>query len=236
MEDKFLFVITSDARTPKGRNYRRLIRRQAMQKAAASRRKEDTQRNHNRRQLPTYPQSTNPHVRLVQYENDVSDFGDTIRTLAQSRTFELCVDDALDPLSSTGYDALKIELDFDILDLSALTTFSVGRVAAHILARQPTLLQEVLRCRQPSYLSYIPCRIGHSDVLDTAIRCVVARARQCLQFPHAPPDRLILHNYVKAIQSLQIALNNEQKRMDPEVLCATQLLGIFEVCKARNIL
>ena len=43
MEDKFLFIVSSDARVPTGRNYRRIIRRD---KAVP--------KNHNRRQLPIY--------------------------------------------------------------------------------------------------------------------------------------------------------------------------------------
>ena len=68
-EDKFLFVVSSDARIPKGRNYRRLIRRQAMMKAAAARRKEIISKNQNRRQLPIYLQSTEGPKDVAQEDN-----------------------------------------------------------------------------------------------------------------------------------------------------------------------
>lgn len=57
LTDKFLFVVSSDASIPKGRNYRRLIRRQAM-KTAAARRKDIISKNQNRRQMPIYLQDT----------------------------------------------------------------------------------------------------------------------------------------------------------------------------------
>jgi len=38
-----------------------------------------------------------------------------------------------------------------------------------------------------------------------------------------------LAQYSKALRALQVALNDEAQRYTPETLCATQLLGMFEV-------
>lgn len=124
---------------------------------------------------------------------------------------------------------MRIEQDFDLLSLSALTAFSVGRVTARVLACRPSLLPEVLRCQQWSYIEYVPSRIGSNETLDNAVRCVVARVRQCLLKPYEPPTNNILKGYVKAISSLQTALNDEQQCLKSDVLCATELLGIYEV-------
>lgn len=136
-------------------------------------------------------------------------------------------------MSSTGYEAIRIEQDFDILDLSALTTFSTGRVTAHVLKRRPYLLPEVLSCRQWSYLDFVPCRLGQSEVLDNAARCLTAKARQCLLHPDQRATVTVLRNYLKAIKSLQLALNDGQQSLEADVLCATQLLGIYEVGRYR---
>ena len=52
-DDKFLFVVSSTAKVPNGRNHRRLIRRQAML-ATAAKRGQIPHKNTNRRQLPFY--------------------------------------------------------------------------------------------------------------------------------------------------------------------------------------
>ena len=77
--------------------------------------------------------------------------------------------------SSTGYELMRIHHDFDIVDLSALATFHVGRATPQALASQPRRLIDVLRCRQWSYFSYLPSRYGHSTCLDDAIHCIAAR-------------------------------------------------------------
>ena len=134
-------------------------------------------------------------------------------------------------MSSVGYERMRMESGLDILDISALTTFSVGQITAHALKRSPTLLLEVLRCRQWSYLNYVPNMIGQSTVLDDAARCLSARVKQCLQRPYSQPTKDILAYYVKAVKSLQLALDDVQHCLEPEVLCATQLLGVYEVCR-----
>jgi hypothetical protein len=41
---------------------------------------------------------------------------------------------------------------------------------------------------------------------------------------------MVLSLYGKALESLQDALNDPRQCIEPETLCATELLTLFEVC------
>ena len=102
---------------------------------------------------------------------------------------------ASDP--SSGYESMRIDNGFDLLDISALTTFHSGRTTAQLLSREPLRLAHVLRCRQWSYFSFLPSRYGHSTCLDDAAYCVAARVRQWMSSPSEPPDDGVLSLYSK---------------------------------------
>jgi hypothetical protein len=42
-------------------------------------------------------------------------------------------------------------------------------------------------------------------------------------------EATVLLHYTKALRALQAALDDETQRMTPETLCATELLGVYEV-------
>ncbi|KAL8834429.1 MAG: hypothetical protein Q9170_003751 [Blastenia crenularia] len=130
--------------------------------------------------------------------------------------------------SSTGYEAMRIRYDFDVLDLSALTALHIGRTTAEPLHDRPSCLTEILQHRQWSYFSYMPWRFGHTQCLDDALRCVAARTRQWLVAPGTPNNR-VLALYTTAVKSLQAALNDPVQWMQPDVLCATEVLSIFQL-------
>ncbi len=44
-----------------------------------------------------------------------------------------------------------------------------------------------------------------------------------------PSEKAIFSHYGKAIGSLQAAVNDPKARFNPEVLCATALIALFEV-------
>lgn len=56
-------------------------------------------------------------------------------------------------LSATGYERMRIQLDFDPLALSSLATFHIGQTAAKTLSREPSRLGDVLKFRQWSYFN-----------------------------------------------------------------------------------
>lgn len=130
---------------------------------------------------------------------------------------------------SSGYESMRIDYGFDLLDLSALTTFHSGRITAQLLSREPLRLLHVLRHRQWSYLSFLPSRYGHNACMDDATHCVAARVRQWMSSPSEPPDGGVLSLYSKSLTSLQSALNDPILCLQPEILCATAILAIYEV-------
>ncbi|KAI4246888.1 MAG: hypothetical protein LQ352_006276 [Teloschistes flavicans] len=131
-------------------------------------------------------------------------------------------------LSSTGYEAVRIRYDFDVLALSALTSIHVGRATAEPLHDRPPRLSEILRCKKWSYFDFLPPRYGETQCLDEAICCVAARVRQWVT-SYGVPDPMCLGLYTRAVKSLQAALDDPLQRLHPNVLAATQVLAIFEL-------
>ena len=252
----FQFINSTDASVPKGNAVRTQIRKQAMSRAALARRQRGNYGKHNLRQYPVIlsgtetpaepgskpvPQSAQPEdTRTTLGEPDILDAA-PVEPIAGHESFNfnahgsgLGVQDMQRQvfpagLSATGYESMRIRYGFDILDLSALTTFHVGRATAKALSLQPSRLIDVLRCKQWSYLSYLPSRYGHVACLDDATHCAVARVRHYATTPTEPLDKKTLALYSKALLSLQAALNDPALSMNPDVLCATQILAIYEV-------
>ncbi|OCL12160.1 hypothetical protein AOQ84DRAFT_420790 [Glonium stellatum] len=132
--------------------------------------------------------------------------------------------------SSKGFELMRIEYGVDILDLSGLITIHVGRTAAQILASDRALLARLLQCKQQwSYLSYLPSRYGYSDCLDDATRCVAAKMRQIVLTTDQLPDATVLSHYGKALKSLQAAVNDPVSCLKSDILCATEILALFEL-------
>ncbi|KAL8820148.1 MAG: hypothetical protein Q9223_001565 [Gallowayella weberi] len=135
---------------------------------------------------------------------------------------------------STGYEAMRIRYDFDVLNLSSLTALPFGRVTSQPLQEKPSRLLDVMRFRQWSYFSYIPWRYGNTPCLDDAVCCVAARVRQWITNPGKPNAR-VLFLYSKALKSLQAALDDTSQRFEADVLCATEVLSIFELLDVNQI-
>ena len=214
---------SSNAGVPRGEDARRLIRRQAMSRVAADRRQRGNWGQQNRRQYPI-PQ---PELqRQAEAEDDAAATG-AIRTDSSSRQPDVPAVPANIP--SSGYELMRIKYGFDLLDVSALTSFQTGRITAQLLFREPFRLAQVLQCRQWSYFSFLPSRYGYIACLDDASNCVAARIRQWMSFPSDPPNDHVLSLYSKSLISLQSSLNDPVLCRQPEVLCATAILAIYEV-------
>jgi hypothetical protein len=84
------------------------------------------------------------------------------------------------------------------------------------------------------YLDYLPSRLSQSESLDKAIACVAAALRDiCLPVSCRSPAKT-LASYTRALNVLQRSLGNAEECLSVEVLCAIQLLGIFEARGARK--
>ncbi|KAL8697867.1 MAG: hypothetical protein Q9224_002113 [Gallowayella concinna] len=130
--------------------------------------------------------------------------------------------------SSTGYEAMRIRFDFDVVKLSGLTAIHVGSATARHIRDKPDRLLEVLRSEQWSYFEYVPSRFGQTRCLDEAICCIAALVRQWITGV-GKPDLVALELYSRALRSLQVALNDPFLYYKPDVPCATQIMSIFEL-------
>lgn len=84
------------------------------------------------------------------------------------------------------------------------------------------------------YLEYLPARLGRNTALDSTIDCV-ARALRNFCFPADGRSNVgVLQSYSKALKHLQKNLEDSGDYLSAETLCATQLLGIFEVSLSRQ--
>jgi hypothetical protein len=79
-----------------------------------------------------------------------------------------------------------------------------------------------------SWLWHLPPRFGQSVVLDRA-----ATALAFAYFARVSDDRLVLRNseqcYVLALEALARAIGDSKEQQSTDVLCATWLLGFYEV-------
>ncbi|EHK47301.1 hypothetical protein TRIATDRAFT_217905, partial [Trichoderma atroviride IMI 206040] len=80
-------------------------------------------------------------------------------------------------------------------------------------------------------LSFIPSRYTTICSVTHAVDCLATRLEQIMI--HATlsgrQEVIVLQHYTSALRATQEAIDNEAKRTAPETLCATELLGIFEV-------
>ena len=253
----FLFVNYSGGPSTTDVALRKQIRWQAMSRAAAARRKRGNYGKANLGQLPEQMLLSlygNPQDGETQVEpSRAKEHVESLVTYQSCRTFEppnaetsqewtFGVPQALNPMHnvqgsphipwsmpSTGYELTRIKYNFDVLDLSSLACYHMGAATGQALLSQRSSLSGVLQCRHWSYCSFLPMLYGKSTHLDDAIHCVALRVRQFVGALDPGTDRLVLVHYKKALQSLQLALNDPEVRFQPEVLCATEILAIYEV-------
>lgn len=138
------------------------------------------------------------------------------------------------PISLSGIDILISGYGLFPHDLSALTTIYHAVVALDIIRSEPSRFSGLLARKDDrkdtSYFSYIGPRYGSSDCLDHALRCLFSKTKSILVPASAVPETVILSQYDQALASLQDAVNSS-RWADPEVLCATSILALFEVSR-----
>jgi len=244
---EFQFVnSTVDApKVPQDLAIRALIRKQAMKKASAARRRDGNYGKHNLRQYPVFLFNTDNAVKPAASAQDYHQEKSTvpadvteetkgvpephIKQSPESISRVVRFESIPRSLSARGYELTSMKSDFDINDLSTLSTLHVNRAARAALSQNPYHLIYQLRShKQSSYLSYLPSRYGQIPCLSDATDCVIARARQIIS-PNRNWESAVICFYLKALNSLQKALDNPKQRFKPEVLCATEILALYEV-------
>jgi hypothetical protein len=242
---QFVNATVTNPSAPKDPAVRALIRKQAMKMAADTRRRGGNYGKHNLRQYPVFYQSKGDGAAAeeifdldgldsqplsaegLQSQNCLPNMRigrDVEREMPSTRKIPL-------KPSAKGYELITMKNGFDIIDLSTLATYHVGRATAQALSSDPLQLLKLLDFKQWSYMSYLPSLYGSSACLDNAIDCIIARVRHIIAPNGETGEREVIRLYLKAIDSLQKALNSPSQRLAPHVLCATEILALYEVRK-----
>lgn len=121
----------------------------------------------------------------------------------------------------------------DVRDLLDLVPLVASRISDTFVANPANAGAEYLLFggRQLTlYFDYLPSRLRRSDALDGAIACVVAALRDAYLPEDCRAPARTFACYARALQVLQKSLSDKSECCSGEVMCAIQLLGIFEVC------
>jgi hypothetical protein len=84
----------------------------------------------------------------------------------------------------------------------------------------------------PSYMPYIPQRLGLNPALDSAVDCVFSAASYiAASFSHEQRQVLLSRKYTLALSYLREAIEDPILAMSAETLAAVALLGSYEVSR-----
>ncbi len=213
----FTFITSVNEAASYDDNTKRQIRKRAMDKAALARKSHGKYGKHNLRQYPEGPECQVSKISSVA--------SPIVMAAVLSRTIPA-------RMADSGYELIKQKYAFHVVDLSALTTFHVTHGTVGCLADDPAVLTSILQEQQPSYLSHVPSRYGSCAALDAAVECVAARFQLFIRSPKSEITGAVSRLYLKALKALQMALDAGSHVTDADVLCAAELLGLYEVCAA----
>jgi hypothetical protein len=185
----------------------------------------------NGRQLPVFIVDDEPENRQKQYATTKS-----VRTHRLSSEFSH--HDNLPPPFVTFYPGLGTspptmlaQCNLDFRDLSILASHEVGRFTGRRLLENPGLFPHFLGKKNLSYCQFVPLHYGRNNCIRYAVDCAVARARCLLSPSETQWELLALSSYTKAISTLQKALDSVSSQCTVEILCATQILALYEVSR-----
>lgn len=145
------------------------------------------------------------------------------------------------------YEAARSKFNLDVTDFAMLSNFHIGKGTIPILSADPMRLASImgnerwygaktewfLRFKltnhgRRSYLHFVPSRYESSECVAAATDCFLAKAEAVL-LGRDKCKNAVLSLYAKALRSVQQAIMNDDRCMDADVLCATQLLSLHEV-------
>lgn len=130
---------------------------------------------------------------------------------------------------TNGYEALRSKYRFDITDLCLLTNFYISQGTMSAMARNSDLLATILGKQTSSYLQFVPSRYGHKPYLTAVVDCLVAKAHSILHPHDTKMSARVLMLYGQALRAVQTAVSDGEASRDADLLCAVQMLSLYEV-------
>ena len=116
----------------------------------------------------------------------------------------------------------------DLLNMLSVITanasqFAISNAKSTTLEYHAASLKETI-----IYLEFLPSRLGRDAALDSTIECTALALRDIYLPESARSLTAIYSAYARALKYLQSSIQSTEY-LSSETLCATQLLGIFEV-------
>lgn len=104
-------------------------------------------------------------------------------------------------------------------------------MASQVLNSDPQMISQISTRNTKDiddYFGHVVRRYGHLPFLDNALQALIAKVKRVLSPGSGPSHREIWTKYGQALRGLQAAISSSSWD-GPEVLCATQVLALFEV-------
>jgi hypothetical protein len=217
-------------------------RREVMQKVALRQKQEHQQNHPNRRQLPVFYHNQGSGESSASREHDAKSV-EAERVITGSSLQPNNSDSApLDSdqsyprtsltqlmIASATHPTMLAQCNLDFLELSSLAALEVGRFTGQRVLEKPRSIAHFLGGKNWSYCRYVPFYYAESTLIRNATDCVVAQVRCLLSPEDLTWESLALTSYSNALSNLQDAINSAPQPPSAEVLCATQILSLYEV-------
>lgn len=137
------------------------------------------------------------------------------------------------PFHCLGNDKGSLRQGFEILMLSHISVVHCGRLRFGLdVVPGCDALPRTLRVAQPmpSYVWYLPPRMGHSEVLDSAFELTSTAAAYMARPSHDPKASVaLMRKLAVAVSALKRAISDPEECMSADVLAAVSLLSSYEV-------
>ncbi|KAL6805119.1 hypothetical protein J3E68DRAFT_387676 [Trichoderma sp. SZMC 28012] len=205
------------------------IRREVMQKVAQKRKRQPKHQHPNSRQIPVFIADEDFSGSAT--DRRQTETVDVTRIPAITSYDDVCLraDVAYLHTVSPAYPIMLAKTNLRFLDLSLLASVGVGRYTGQRLLENPQSITHFFEGKNWSYFRYIPLQYDQSVLIRSATDCVLARVR-CLLTPDDKQwELLALSKYSMALSNLQDAIHSASQHITTEVLCATQILGLYEL-------
>lgn len=112
-------------------------------------------------------------------------------------------------------------------DVLKVASFHIRRQTAQIVQMYPHRTLEALRCRQWCSVSSTSASLGRSPYLDSAIACLVSKVQQVIS--GSASQQKMLYCYTEALHLLRAAVLQPKLQDKGDMLAASQLLAIYEM-------